>query len=59
MLFKLVIRQIEGVLTAARHDLVLLPAAFACARAALETAAKATSPKQGSEYGFAWGGVER
>jgi hypothetical protein len=41
MLFNLVIRQIEGVLTAARHDLVLLPAAFACARAALETAAKA------------------
>ena len=41
MLFNLVIRQIEGVLTVARQDLVLLPAAFACARAALETAAKA------------------
>jgi hypothetical protein len=42
MLFNLFIRQIEGVLTLARHDMVLLPAAFACARAALETAAKAT-----------------
>jgi Family of unknown function (DUF5677) len=41
LLFNLVIRQVEGVLVAARHDLVLLPAALACARAALETAAKA------------------
>jgi hypothetical protein len=39
-LFNLCIRHVEGVITAAREDLVLLPAAHACARAALETAAK-------------------
>ena len=39
-LFNLCIRHIEGVVTLAREDLVLLPAAQACARAALETAAK-------------------
>jgi uncharacterized protein DUF5677 len=40
-LFNLVVRNIEGVLTLAREDLVLLPGAYACARAALETATKA------------------
>lgn len=40
-LFNLAIRNIEGVLVLARDDLALLPAAFACARAALETATKA------------------
>lgn len=39
-LLNLVVRQIEGVFTLAREDLVLLPAAFACARAGFETAAK-------------------
>lgn len=40
-IFNLSIRSIEGVLALAREDLVLLPPAFACARAALETATKA------------------
>jgi hypothetical protein len=39
-LFYLCVRHIEGVITAAREDLVLIPAAHACARAALETATK-------------------
>lgn len=41
LLFNLVVRQVEGVLSLARNDLVLLPAAMACARAAFETALKA------------------
>lgn len=40
-LFNLVIRHVEGVLVLAREDLVLLPAAYASARAALETSTKA------------------
>jgi hypothetical protein len=40
-LFNLVIRHVEGVLALARSDLVLAPPAYACARAAFETAAKA------------------
>ena len=41
ILFNLVIRQVEGVLELARKDLALVPAAYACARSALETAIKA------------------
>lgn len=40
-LFNLVIRHVEGVLALARTDLVLVPPAYACARAAFETATKA------------------
>ncbi len=40
-LSNLVARHVEGVLTLARTDLVLLPPALACARAAFETAVKA------------------
>ncbi len=40
-LFNLVIRHVEGVLALARADLVLIPPAYACARASFETAAKA------------------
>lgn len=40
-LLYLAIRQVEGVTTLARRDLVMLPAAQACARAALEISTKA------------------
>ena len=40
-LFNLVIRHIEGVLVLARNDMVLIPPAYACARAAFETGIKA------------------
>jgi hypothetical protein len=41
-LFKLVIRNAEGILELARHDLILLPPALAAARACFETAVKAS-----------------
>lgn len=40
-LFSLAIRHIEGVLVLAREDMVLIPPAYVCARAAFETAIKA------------------
>jgi len=40
-LFNIAIREIEGVITLARADLVLIPAAFAASRAAFEVAVKA------------------
>jgi len=40
-LFKIAIRNIEGVITLARHDLILLPPALAAARGCFETAVKA------------------
>jgi|GEM_PF-3347576 len=41
LLFNLVLRHVESVLVLARHDMVLLPAAFTAARAAFETSNKA------------------